>query len=400
MSPDLVEREAPVPSQQLLRISLTPQDESRKIASSTTGRLSLTRAICRAVMRKYNVDSHYNHKMNQYCNLFIHELNGKVYDIHTSLSRPTIDNELILSKGVTKFSLDDKGSISIGEPDHPVRTNVRAKSASLVTTQESNQANALDHDWHRANVVCSFTLAAVTPDSIGGSFRHGHITVAIKDTATQVSSSMRHAVEFSAKVRLLVSRDDELRKQHGSFQHLPEGTSMPYGMVLRADGGSDRNPKNLSVQLSMIFLFIDLNIDFLVLEITAADVSHVNEVEGVMPTANVVLQHQGFARGKMSLYFEDKFKGAANLHRLLEWRQDTRDNWKIEQKFHRWKTCERFRICNTITCQTSLWQVTSIRCKHSTTSTRLCEKGYEKDYSFRHPISCYRYGYGEAFSSQ
>jgi hypothetical protein len=81
-----------------------------------------------------------------------------------------------------------------------VCTNVRAKSASLVTKEESNKANALDHDWHQANVVCSFTLATITPADIGGSFRHGHIIVTVKDKATQVSSSMRHAIEFSAKV--------------------------------------------------------------------------------------------------------------------------------------------------------------------------------------------------------
>jgi hypothetical protein len=70
-------------------------------------------------------------------------------------------------------------------------------------------------------------------------------------------------------------------------------------------------PEESVGQLSVIFLFIDLNIDFLVLEILAADVSHVNGVKGVMPTANVVLvQHQAFARGRMSPHFEDKFKGA------------------------------------------------------------------------------------------
>jgi hypothetical protein len=89
-----------------------------------------------------------------------------------------------------------------------------------------------------------------------------------------------HAVELFAKVRLLVARDDELGKQNASFEDVPGGTSMPYGMVICADCGSDRNPKNLSVQLSMVFLFIDLDVDFLVLEITAADVSHMNEVEG------------------------------------------------------------------------------------------------------------------------
>jgi hypothetical protein len=97
-------------------------------------------------------------------------------------------------------------------------------------------------------------------------------------------------------------------------------------MVLHGDGGSDRNPKNLSVQLSMIFLFIDLNIGLLVLEITAANVSHVNEVEGEMPTANVVLQHQAFARGRMSSHFEDKFKGANSgkaIRKVIEISEDS-----------------------------------------------------------------------------
>jgi hypothetical protein len=77
-------------------------------------------------------------------------------------------------------------------------------------------------------------------------------------TVPFATATMRHAVEFSAKVRLLVARDDELRKPHASFEDVPGGTSIPYGMVLRADGGSDWNQKNLWVQLSMVFLFIDL----------------------------------------------------------------------------------------------------------------------------------------------
>jgi hypothetical protein len=118
---------------------------------------------------------------------------------------------------------------------------------------------------------------------------------------------MHHAVEFSAKVRLLVARHNEPGKQHASFEDVPEGMPMPYGMVLCVAGGFNRNPKNLSVQVSMLLLFIDLDNDFLVWEIAPADVSHVNKVIGVMPTANVVLQHQAFTHRRMSQHFEDKF---------------------------------------------------------------------------------------------
>jgi hypothetical protein len=60
-------------------------------------------------MQKLNVDLHYNHKMNQYGDIFILKLNGKIYGVSSRLSRPTIENELILSKGVTKLFLMPRG---------------------------------------------------------------------------------------------------------------------------------------------------------------------------------------------------------------------------------------------------------------------------------------------------
>ena len=64
---------------------------------------------------------------------------------------------------------------------------------------------------------------------------------------------------------------------------------MPYSFLIRSDGGTDRNPKNANVQIGCTNFFLQNDIDFVIYLITAADISHVNEVEGVMPIANLVL---------------------------------------------------------------------------------------------------------------
>ena len=121
-------REAPTPSQTLLQISLCPQYESRLVSRYYSRRLNLTRAIQKATMRKFNIDSHYNHKINQYGNKFIIELNNLIYS-HLNIQHllPTLDNDIILSKGITKISVDDKAAVPIGEPGLPVRTNAQKK---------------------------------------------------------------------------------------------------------------------------------------------------------------------------------------------------------------------------------------------------------------------------------
>ena len=52
------------------------------------------------------------------------------------------------------------------------------------------------------------------------------------------------------------------------------------------------------------------DLDFAIYLITAADISHVNEVEGVMPICNLILQNQAFTREPMSNEFEKIFNNA------------------------------------------------------------------------------------------
>ena len=66
---------APCPSLNLLRISLCPQYESRLVSERYGCKLNLTGTIQSATIRKSNIDAHYNHKINQYWNSFILELN-------------------------------------------------------------------------------------------------------------------------------------------------------------------------------------------------------------------------------------------------------------------------------------------------------------------------------------
>jgi hypothetical protein len=96
----------------------------RAVAKAYTGRFQLTRGVQQATMRKFNPDSYYNNKLNQYGNHLIVKTNDLIYALQPGASRQTHDNCLIFSKGITKISVHDKAVIPIGEPGNPVRTNV------------------------------------------------------------------------------------------------------------------------------------------------------------------------------------------------------------------------------------------------------------------------------------
>jgi hypothetical protein len=296
-------RNAEIPSEKLLAISLCPQYSSRATARHFSGRFSLSRGIQKATMRKSNIDAHYNHKLNQYGNTLIVEINRRVYDYYQGLPEPC-GNGIVLSLGGIKISVDDKAAVPVGEPGHPVRTNVRKKNSSL---DGGKISNAIDHDFHRANIRPSMALYIRTPVDIKDSWRNGLVTACLKDGCTQHSTPIRHAVELCNQIGALVLRDDRLI---GDDFPIGITTSLPFGFLLRPDGGGDRNPKHALVQISMVYTFSRLNADFLIVLITAPDTSACNEVEGVMPVANLALQNQAYARSLMSPAYEKLYKGA------------------------------------------------------------------------------------------
>jgi hypothetical protein len=344
-------RDAPYPSDKLLSISLCPQYASRETAKYYNCRFQLRRGLLKASMRKDNPDAHYNHKLNQYGNAFTIEINSLVYKMLKGLAQPC-DNSLVMFKGCTKISVDDKAAVPVGEPGYPVRTNVRKISASL------NGANtlALDHDFHRASIRPSMCIFIKTPTELAASWRHGLVTAVLKDACTQYSTAIRHSVELSTQIEQLVCDDNS-----AIGTNFPFGirTVLPYGFYIRSDGGSDRNPKNASVQISYIYMFLRLDADYLIVIVTAPDTSACNEVEAIMPLANLALQNQSFARETMSNSFEKLFKGSLSgktMRSKIADQKDTdscnlaRDSWRssldpvrktLEDRFRRTSYCDR-----------------------------------------------------------
>jgi hypothetical protein len=293
-SDDPLIQSAGIPSVEMFRISCCPQRESELIAKRYYGRFRIKRKIPQATMRTHNIYAHCNHMLNWYGNSWIVEINDAIYQLYPSLTRPLINNGLSLSKGVTKISVDDKSAIPVGEPNLPVRSNVRKMHASLIALQDTNKPNLLDHKFHCATIRPLMALIIKTPDSVSNSWRHGRLLCSVKDAATQVSTAMLHAVELAKKVNWVNKEDTKLR-DIGRLPNIPESATKPYCLLLRSDGGSDRHPKHISVQIAMVYHMLVLDLHCLVLEITARDVSHTNKVEGCMPVANLALQNQAFA---------------------------------------------------------------------------------------------------------
>ena len=97
---------------------------------------------------------------------------------------------------------------------------------------------------------------------------------------------MRHEVELTQQIQEIV--------------RMRENTIVLFFPLIWLVGGDDKNQKNMTTTLSSIYKFLANDLYFLTQLVTAADISHVNEVEGIIPLANVVLQNQAYARKNMT----------------------------------------------------------------------------------------------------
>ena len=98
----------------------------------------------------------------------------------------------------------------------------------------------------------------------------------LKEAAFQPSSPMRHGTELSLWLTTRIGNRSVL--------------------FLYTDGGPDHRLTYLSVQLSLIALFRNLNLDFLCAARTAPNQSWRNPVERMMSIVNLWLQSVGLMR--------------------------------------------------------------------------------------------------------
>ena len=122
--------------------------------------------------------------------------------------------------------------------------------------------------------------------------------ISLKDAAFQASSSLRHCTEMYF---ILI-------KEMGD-KHI---------MLLYSDGGPDHRLTYISVQLSLIALFINLDLDMLIACRTAPGHAWRNPVEHIMAIVNLGLQCVGIMRQKGSDEFE---KSIANSNSIKDIRK-------------------------------------------------------------------------------
>lgn len=135
-----------------------------------------------------------------------------------------------------------------------------------------------DHDFSRGSITPSVTLNIDIPTEPVESFYHGKVTVTLKDSVFQASDPFRHAAETS----MLLERR--------------YGDSVPPILCMYSDGGADHRCNFISVIYTMVYLFIEHDLDFLILARNAPGHSWRNPAERIMALLNLGLQGVGVMR--------------------------------------------------------------------------------------------------------
>ena len=133
----------------------------------------------------------------------------------------------------------------------------------------------------------------------------GTVFIGMKDLVFESSSPIRHTTEL-----------------YGVLKEIQFSKTV---LFLYTDGGPDHRLTYISVQLSLIALFLKLDLDYLCAGRTAPYHSWRNPVERIMSLLNLGLQCVGLARSKMSDNFESQVKKCSNL-------TDLRENLSSHQK--------------------------------------------------------------------
>ena len=92
-------------------------------------------------------------------------------------------------------------------------------------------------------MIPSVSLVVDIPEKISESWYDSQVNVAYKDSAFEPSSPIRHAVELAN----LISETAKIKSV----------------LFIYSDGGPDHRVTYMSVKLSMIFLFLYLDLDYL-----------------------------------------------------------------------------------------------------------------------------------------
>ena len=257
-----------IPSESWVKYNFCPQNPRAKSSAHYTGRLKVKRQVQRRLFRKEHLDGHYCAALYRYLREFA-----------------------VLYRDVSLFvSVDDKHRIKVGEPGFPLAAVERGKEV-IVSLNETFVVG--DHDFAKFSVIPSVCLLVDIPESFEGSWYQGQVFIGFKDAVFKPSSPIRHATEL---YHLLLTRMGDRSI-----------------LLMYSDGGPDHRLTYISVQLSLVALFLNLDLDMLIACRTAPNNSWRNPVERIMAIVNLGLQCIGIMRSKVSDEFEEAIKNCNNL---------------------------------------------------------------------------------------
>ena len=170
--------------------------------------------------------------------------------------------------------LDDKPCTKIGEPEFPVATAERGRK---VLVKKGVYFQVGNHDFTRLSIIPFVVLIFAIPDYITRSWYDGQVAVTLKDAVFESSSPIRHATELC---NLLSS----------TFGAIPPA------LFLYTDGGPDHWLTYVSVQLSLIAIFLNLDLDFPCAGRTAPYHLWRNPLQRIMAILNLRIQCVGLMR--------------------------------------------------------------------------------------------------------
>ena len=276
-------QEKNIPSEEWIRLQFWPKNPFSCSALRHTGRFGVKFSVQIRQLRKDHPDAKYCSVILKYARSFACQ--------HADI--------------VTYLSVDDKAIVPVGEPECPIAASSRSHNRSLVLSSAS--LKALDHDFHIHGVVPSVAFAVNIPESVHDSFYSGRAFVTLKDKVLQPSSALRHAAE---QCRILSS----------NFPDSPV-------VVIVSDGGPDHRLTFYSVQVSLLCVFLQLDLDMLVAVRTCPYQSWQNIAERVMSTLNLGLQNVALCRKAMPEEFE---KMVANKLTLTDLRREVTRNPSLQ----------------------------------------------------------------------
>lgn len=280
-------KDTPVPSEAYMRLQFWPKNKTHHAALHYTGRFPLKYQIQTRQIREEHMDSHYGAAVFRYLKEFA-----------------------ILYAGESNLVfLDDKHNIKVGEPGVPLASAERGRQC-IVTREGASSFSASDHDFAKFKLVPSAALLCEIPESIEDSFYRGQLHVGVKEILFQPSSPIRHMAELFTCLKDNSCADKPV-------------------LLLYSDGGPDHRLTFLAVQVSLLCMFIEMDLDILVAARTAPHQSYRNPVERCMSTLNLGLQFVALERKEMDPDFEKRVKNLSSLKTLRN-AASTSDDLKVK----------------------------------------------------------------------